>query len=150
MTVREIVGRSKVDGVLYERRDAIAAELVQSIQSQLDRLDAGVSIKNVNLQNVQVPEQVPADVGQVRRRLDLGQPLLHAVLTEIALAGGGAILLMIVLLLALITLMGLCMAWWWPERTEWHYLVVTQLIPLCYAALAWWVARRRPAEGDRD
>ena len=55
-----------------------------------------------------------------------------------------------VLLLALITLIVLCMAWWWPERTEWHYLVVTQLIPLCYAALAWWVARRRPAEGDRD
>ncbi|MCO5976506.1 FtsH protease activity modulator HflK [Ideonella sp. NS12-5] len=58
--VREIVGRSKVDGVLYERRDAIAAELVQSIQNQLDRLNAGVSIKNVNLQNVQVPEQVQA------------------------------------------------------------------------------------------
>ncbi|MEK8034303.1 FtsH protease activity modulator HflK [Ideonella sp. DXS29W] len=56
--VREIVGRSKVDSVLYERRDAIAAELVQSIQKQLDRLDAGVTIKNVNLQNVQVPEQV--------------------------------------------------------------------------------------------
>lgn len=56
--VREIVGRSKVDGVLYERRDAIATELAQSIQSQLDRLNAGVSIKNVNLQNVQVPEQV--------------------------------------------------------------------------------------------
>ncbi|KAB0579965.1 FtsH protease activity modulator HflK [Ideonella dechloratans] len=58
--VREIVGRSKVDGVLYERRDAIAAELAQSIQNQLDRLNAGVSIKNVNLQNVQVPEQVQA------------------------------------------------------------------------------------------
>lgn len=58
--VREIVGRSKVDGVLYERRDAIATELAQSIQSQLDRLNAGVSIKNVNLQNVQVPEQVQA------------------------------------------------------------------------------------------
>jgi membrane protease subunit HflK len=35
-------------------------ELVQSIQNQLDRLNAGVSIKNVNLQNVQVPEQVQA------------------------------------------------------------------------------------------
>lgn len=58
--VREIVGRSKVDGVLYERRDAIATELAQSIQNQLDRLNAGVSIKNVNLQNVQVPEQVQA------------------------------------------------------------------------------------------
>jgi modulator of FtsH protease HflK len=58
--VREIVGRSVVDSVLYERRDAIAAELVKSIQAQLDRLKAGVLIKNVNLQNVQVPEQVQA------------------------------------------------------------------------------------------
>jgi membrane protease subunit HflK len=58
--VREIVGRSKVDSVLYERRDAIAADLVRSIQLQLDRLNAGVTIKNVNLQNVQVPEQVRA------------------------------------------------------------------------------------------
>lgn len=58
--VREIVGRSKVDSVLYERRDAIAADLVRSIQLQLDRLNAGVTIKNVNLQNVQVPEQVQA------------------------------------------------------------------------------------------
>jgi hypothetical protein len=54
-----------------------------------------------------------------------------------------------VLLLALITLLGLSMAWWWPERTEWHYLVVTQFIPLCYAVLAWWVAHRRPDEEDR-
>jgi membrane protease subunit HflK len=58
--VREIVGRSKVDSVLYERRDAIAAELVKSIQSQLDRLNAGVTVANVNLQNVQVPDQVQA------------------------------------------------------------------------------------------
>ncbi|MBP7661786.1 MAG: FtsH protease activity modulator HflK, partial [Burkholderiaceae bacterium] len=58
--VREIVGRSKVDSVLYERRDAIAAELVRSIQAQVDRLKAGVTVKNVNLQNVAVPEQVQA------------------------------------------------------------------------------------------
>ncbi|MBN8486476.1 MAG: FtsH protease activity modulator HflK [Burkholderiales bacterium] len=58
--VREIVGRSKVDSVLYERRDAIAADLVKSIQQQLDRLNAGVDIANVNLQNVQVPDQVQA------------------------------------------------------------------------------------------
>ncbi|MFO1339422.1 MAG: FtsH protease activity modulator HflK [Burkholderiaceae bacterium] len=58
--VREIVGRSKVDSVLYERRDAIAADLVRSIQAQLDKLNAGVTIKNVNLQNVAVPEQVQA------------------------------------------------------------------------------------------
>ena len=58
--VREIVGKSKVDSVLYEARDAIAAELVKSIQNQLDRLKAGILIVNVNLQNVQVPEQVQA------------------------------------------------------------------------------------------
>ncbi len=58
--VREIVGKSKVDSVLYEARDAIAADLVKSIQSQLDRLKAGVLIVNVNVQNVQVPEQVQA------------------------------------------------------------------------------------------
>jgi membrane protease subunit HflK len=58
--VREIVGRSKVDQVLYEQRDAIAADLVKSIQAQLDRLKAGIVISNVNVQNVQVPDSVQA------------------------------------------------------------------------------------------
>lgn len=58
--VREIVGRSKVDSVLYEQRDAIAADLVKSVQSQLDRLKAGIVIANVNVQNVQVPDSVQA------------------------------------------------------------------------------------------
>ncbi len=56
--VREIVGRSKVDSVLYERRDAIATELVKSIQVQLDRLKTGIVVANVNMQNVQVPDSV--------------------------------------------------------------------------------------------
>ncbi len=56
--VREIVGRSKVDQVLYEQRDAIAADLVKSIQAQLDRLKAGIIVANVNMQNVQVPDSV--------------------------------------------------------------------------------------------
>ena len=58
--VREIVGRSKVDSVLYEQRDALAADLVKSIQSQLDRLKAGIVISNVNVQNVLVPDSVQA------------------------------------------------------------------------------------------
>jgi membrane protease subunit HflK len=58
--VREIVGKSKVDSVLYEQRDAIAADLVKSIQAQMDRLKAGVVIANVNVQNVQVPDSVQA------------------------------------------------------------------------------------------
>ena len=58
--VREIVGKSRVDQVLYEQRDAISAELVKSVQVQLDRLRAGIVGVNVNVQNVQVPEQVQA------------------------------------------------------------------------------------------
>ena len=58
--VREIVGRSKIDQVLYEQRDAIANELVKNIQAQLDRLKAGIVIANVNMQNVQVPDAVQA------------------------------------------------------------------------------------------
>jgi modulator of FtsH protease HflK len=56
--VREIVGRSKVDSVLYEQRDALAVDLAKSVQVQLDRLNAGIVIAGVNVQNVQVPEQV--------------------------------------------------------------------------------------------
>jgi membrane protease subunit HflK len=58
--VREIVGNSNMDSVLYEQRDAIAAELVKSIQSQLNKLKAGVTVANVNVQSVQAPEQVQA------------------------------------------------------------------------------------------
>ncbi len=58
--VREIVGRNRVDQVLYEQRDAIAADLVKSIQAQVDKLKAGVVISNVNMQNVQVPDTVQA------------------------------------------------------------------------------------------
>jgi membrane protease subunit HflK len=58
--VREIVGRSNMDSVLYEQRDAIATELVKSVQVQLDRLKAGIIVANVNVQNVQAPEQVQA------------------------------------------------------------------------------------------
>lgn len=58
--VREIVGRSNVDSVLYEQRDAIAADLAKSIQAQLDRLKSGILVVNINVQNVQVPEQVQA------------------------------------------------------------------------------------------
>ena len=58
--VREIVGTSTMDSVLYEQRDAIAAELVKSIQAQVNKIKAGVMISNVNVQSVQAPEQVQA------------------------------------------------------------------------------------------
>ena len=58
--VREIVGKSKIDSVLYEQRDALANDLVRSIQAQLDRLRTGILVVNVNVQSVQPPEQVQA------------------------------------------------------------------------------------------
>jgi membrane protease subunit HflK len=51
---------STMDSVLYEQRDLIAAELAKSMQAQLDRLKAGILVKNVNVQSVQPPEQVQA------------------------------------------------------------------------------------------
>jgi membrane protease subunit HflK len=58
--VREIVGRNNMDSVLYEQRDALATDLVKSVQAQLDRLKAGILVVNVNVQSVQAPEQVQA------------------------------------------------------------------------------------------
>ncbi|HEX2542801.1 MAG TPA: FtsH protease activity modulator HflK [Caldimonas sp.] len=58
--VREIVGKSKIDSVLYEQRDVIAAEVGKSVQTQLDRLKTGILVVNVNVQGVQPPEQVQA------------------------------------------------------------------------------------------
>jgi membrane protease subunit HflK len=58
--VREIVGKSRMDSVLYEQRDAIGIDLAKSVQTQLDRLKAGIQIKSVNVQSVAPPEQVQA------------------------------------------------------------------------------------------
>ncbi len=58
--VREIVGQSTMDSVLYEQRDAIATDLAKNIQVQLDRLKTGVLVASVNMGNVQPPDQVQA------------------------------------------------------------------------------------------
>jgi membrane protease subunit HflK len=58
--VREIVGKSGMDSVLYEQRDAIAIDLMKSVQTQLDRLKTGILLVNVNVQSVQAPDQVQA------------------------------------------------------------------------------------------
>jgi modulator of FtsH protease HflK len=58
--VREIVGRSKMDDVLYVGREKIGIDLTSSIQKILDSYKAGIFITSVNVQNVQPPEQVQA------------------------------------------------------------------------------------------
>jgi modulator of FtsH protease HflK len=63
--VREIVGSSRIDSVLYEQRGALTAALVKSIQAQLDTLNAGILIANVNIESVNPPEQVTAAFSDV-------------------------------------------------------------------------------------
>ena len=58
--VREVVGRSNVDAVLYQARDVLASNLLSSVQTQIDRLNTGIQVVNVNVQTVAVPEQVQA------------------------------------------------------------------------------------------
>lgn len=58
--IREIVGRSKMDFVLYEGREKVAFDVSQLMQQITDRYKAGVQIANVTMQGVQPPEQVQA------------------------------------------------------------------------------------------
>jgi membrane protease subunit HflK len=73
--IREIVGKSKMDFVLYEGREKVAFEVGQLMQQILDRYKGGVQITNVTMQGVQPPEQVQAafddavKAGQDRERL---------------------------------------------------------------------------------
>jgi len=69
---REIVGRSKMDFVLYEGRDQVARASETLMQNILDRYQAGIAITKVNVQNAQPPEQVQAAFDDaVRAKQDL-------------------------------------------------------------------------------
>jgi membrane protease subunit HflK len=59
-SIREIVGRNKMDFVLYEGREKVALDVSQLMQQIVDRYKTGVQITNVTMQNVQPPEQVQA------------------------------------------------------------------------------------------
>jgi modulator of FtsH protease HflK len=56
--IREVVGKSRMDFVLYESRDQIAASTQKLIQQILDRYETGIQIRSVNMQSAQPPEQV--------------------------------------------------------------------------------------------
>jgi membrane protease subunit HflK len=58
--IREIVGKSKMDFVLYEGREKIAFDAGQVMQKILDNYKSGVQISAVTMQGVQPPEQVQA------------------------------------------------------------------------------------------
>lgn len=58
--IREIIGKSKMDFVLYEGREQVAAKATQLMQGILDRYKIGIAISKVTMQNAQPPEQVQA------------------------------------------------------------------------------------------
>jgi modulator of FtsH protease HflK len=58
--VREIVGKSEMNFVLYEGREQIATNAAQLMQVILDRYKSGIQISKVTMQNAQPPEQVQA------------------------------------------------------------------------------------------
>ena len=58
--MREIVGKSPMDFVLYEGREEIAATAHELMQRILDRYETGIMISRVTMQNAQPPEQVQA------------------------------------------------------------------------------------------
>ena len=58
--MREIVGRSMSDTVLYENKEGIAREALTAIQAIADRYGSGLAIVDVTIQNAQPPEEVQA------------------------------------------------------------------------------------------
>lgn len=57
-SIREVVGKTKMDYVLNEGREQIAAQTKALMQEILDRYKTGINVVRVTMQNAQPPEQV--------------------------------------------------------------------------------------------
>ena len=69
--IREIIGRSKLDGVLESGRQEIVAKTKELIQRTLDDYKIGLEVTAVNLQDVKVPNEVaPAQQDAIKARED--------------------------------------------------------------------------------
>ncbi|QID18576.1 FtsH protease activity modulator HflK [Nitrogeniibacter mangrovi] len=58
--MREVVGRSRMNFVLYEGREEVAQRAKDLMQSILDRYKTGIEISQLTMRNAQPPEQVQA------------------------------------------------------------------------------------------
>jgi membrane protease subunit HflK len=58
--IREVVGKSRMDLVLYEDRSGVADRARKLMQEILDRYGTGIQISNVTMQNAQPPNEVQA------------------------------------------------------------------------------------------
>ncbi len=87
--MREVLGRKKMDSVLYESRSEIATEVRDRMQEMLDRYGTGIQVSAVAIQNAQPPEQVQAafddavKAGQDReRQINEGQAYANDVVPK--------------------------------------------------------------------
>ena len=58
--MRETIGRTGIDSVLYEEKEAVARDALKLAQSIADRYRAGIGIVDLTIQQAQPPEQVQA------------------------------------------------------------------------------------------
>lgn len=59
-SIREVIGKSSMDYVLYEGREDVAAKATVLMQALLDNYQIGIAISKVTMQNAQPPQQVQA------------------------------------------------------------------------------------------
>ena len=70
-SIREVVGKSKMDFVLSSGRSEVASQVKTLMQHILDRYKTGILVTSVNLQNTQAPDPVlPAFEDVVRAQQD--------------------------------------------------------------------------------
>ena len=69
--IREVLGKNKMDFVITEGREAIAASTKSLLQVVLDDYDSGINVQSVNILEAQPPEQVQdAFADAIRARED--------------------------------------------------------------------------------
>jgi membrane protease subunit HflK len=70
--MREVIGKSKMDSILYEAQEAIGTKARELMQQIHDRYKTGIEVSTVTIQNAQPPEQVQAAFDDaVKARQDL-------------------------------------------------------------------------------
>ncbi len=56
--IREVIGRTSIDGVLTDQRGAVESETREQLQDLLDRYESGLLVNGIELQEVQPPPEV--------------------------------------------------------------------------------------------
>ena len=87
--MREVVGRKKMDSVLFESKQEIAEDVKKIMQEMLDRYKTGIEVMSVAIQNAQPPQPVQAafddavKAGQDReRQINEGQAYANDVIPK--------------------------------------------------------------------